>query len=144
MRPSVLGGFICQALGIAFEAARLVSIQKLLSGPSPPLPLKLSLTKHKNQTGLKMNPIVSLHFYAPVCAFLNACLIPFFEGTAPFKVVLERVGIPILILNATTALCLNIAVVFLIGSASSLVLTLSGTSPPPFPLNLSNLSEKVS
>ena len=73
-----------------------------------------------------MNPIVSLHFYAPVCAFLNACLIPFFEGSAPFYVVLDRVGIPILILNASTALCLNIAVVFLIGSASSLVLTLSG------------------
>jgi hypothetical protein len=61
-----------------------------------------------------------------VCAFLNACLIPFFEGTAPFEVVLERVGLPILIVNATTALLLNIAVVFLIGSASSLVLTLSG------------------
>lgn len=62
----VLGGFICQTLGIAFEAARLVSIQKLLAG-------------------LKMNPMVSLYFYAPVCAFLNACLIPFFEGTAPFE-----------------------------------------------------------
>lgn len=33
---------------------------------------------------------------------------------------------PVLIGNATTALALNIAVVFLIGCASSLVLTLSG------------------
>ena len=73
-----------------------------------------------------MNPMVSLYFYAPVCAFLNACLIPFFEGITPFEVVLDLVGLPILILNATTALLLNIAVVFLIGSASSLVLTLSG------------------
>jgi len=38
-----MGGFLCQALGILFEAARLVSIQKLL-------------------TGLKMGPLVSLYY----------------------------------------------------------------------------------
>lgn len=103
----VLGGFICQALGIAFEAARLVSIQKLLAG-------------------VKMTPLVSLYYFAPVCAGFNAILIPFFEGYAPFEHVLERVGGPIMLLNASTALCLNICVVYLIGSASSLVLTLSG------------------
>lgn len=55
-------------------------------------------------------------------------VIPFFEGTAPFHHVIERVGLPILFMNATTALLLNIAVVFLIGSSSGLVLTLSGKS----------------
>lgn len=100
-------GFVCQALGIAFEAARLVSIQKLL-------------------TGLKMSPLVSLYYFAPVCAGLNLCLIPFFEGSAPFYEVLDKVGLPLLLVNASTALALNVAVVFLIGSASSLVLTLSG------------------
>lgn len=122
----VLSGFVCQALGIAFEATRLVSIQKLLSG-------------------VKMTPLVSLYFFAPVrslhfakpnergtdagfqvCAGFNALLIPIFEGYAPFQEVLTTVGAPILIMNASTALLLNIAVVFLIGSASSLVLTLSG------------------
>lgn len=39
---------------------------------------------------------------------------------------LPRVGAVTLILNCSVALCLNISVVFLIGCASSLVLTLSG------------------
>ncbi|GAA6004435.1 hypothetical protein JCM10207_000726 [Rhodosporidiobolus poonsookiae] len=102
-----MGGFLCQALGIAFEAARLVSIQKLL-------------------TGLKMGPLVSLYYFAPVCAGINLFLIPFFEGMAPFTDGIEQVGAAELIGNATIALALNVAVVFLIGCASSLVLTLSG------------------
>ncbi|GAA5891115.1 hypothetical protein JCM6882_006427 [Rhodosporidiobolus microsporus] len=102
-----MGGFMCQAIGIAFEACRLVSIQKLL-------------------TGLKMGPLVSLYYFAPVCAGLNLLLIPIFEGSAPFYDALDVVGLPWLIGNATTALALNVAVVFLIGCASSLVLTLSG------------------
>jgi len=102
-----MGGFICQALGIAFEAARLVAIQKLLHG-------------------LKMDPLVSLYWFAPVCAALNACLVPFYEGWAPFELVWERLGPVILFSNASCAFALNIAVVFLIGCASSLVLTLSG------------------
>jgi hypothetical protein len=49
----VLGGFICQALGIAFEAARLVSIQKLLAG-------------------VKMTPLVSLYYFAPVSFWISS------------------------------------------------------------------------
>lgn len=103
----VFSGFMYQSLGIAFEAARLVSIQKLL-------------------TGLKMGPLVALYHFAPVCATLNAMLIPIFEGWAPFYEIWEKVGAPFLIVNASTAFALNVAVVFLIGCASSLVLTLSG------------------
>ncbi|KAK4057689.1 hypothetical protein OIO90_001337 [Microbotryomycetes sp. JL221] len=103
----VLSGFLYQSLGIAFEAARLVSIQKLL-------------------TGLKMGPLVALYHFAPVCAILNSMLIPIFEGWQPFYEVWEKVGAPFLVLNASTAFALNVAVVFLIGCASSLVLTLSG------------------
>ncbi|GAA5930611.1 hypothetical protein JCM10213_000759 [Rhodosporidiobolus nylandii] len=103
----VFSGFIFQCLGIVFEATRLVAIQKLLQG-------------------LRMDPLVSLYYYAPVCAALNCMLIPLFEGWAPFEVVLERVGAFTLFLNCNVALLLNIAVVFLIGCASSLVLTLSG------------------
>ncbi|KAK4049350.1 hypothetical protein OIO90_005479 [Microbotryomycetes sp. JL221] len=104
---SVLGGFIFQCFGILFEATRLVAIQKLLQG-------------------LRMDPLVSLYYYAPVCAALNALLIPIFEGWAPFDSVLERVGFFTLFINCNVALLLNISVVFLIGCASSLVLTLSG------------------
>lgn len=42
-----LSGFIIQALAVLFEASRLVMIQVLLHG-------------------LKMDPLVSLHYYAPV------------------------------------------------------------------------------
>lgn len=75
-----------------------------------------------------MDPLVSLYYYAPVCATLNALLVPIFEGWAPFELVLERVGPVILFINCNVALLLNVSVVYLIGCASSLVLTLSGES----------------
>lgn len=102
-----MSGFISQSLAIMFEASRLVTIQKLLHG-------------------MKMDPLVSLYYFAPVCATLNALLIPLYEGKAPFQEALNTLGPMILITNAGVAFCLNVAVVFLIGSASSLVLTLSG------------------
>ncbi|KAI5477809.1 DUF250 domain containing membrane protein [Pseudohyphozyma bogoriensis] len=122
-----MSGFIFQSMGILFEATRLVAIQKLLQG-------------------MRMDPLVSLYYYAPVCAIFNAVLIPVFEGWEPFELVLPKVGIFTLFINVNVALCvcllfrphvfsaangalmkkLNIAVVFLIGCASSLVLTLSG------------------
>jgi hypothetical protein len=126
----VFAGFIFQCLGIAFEATRLVAIQKLLQG-------------------LRMDPLVSLYYvrpftfllfdcgliassrqYAPVCATLNFLLVILFEGREPFDLVLERVGPFTLFLNCNVALLLNVSVVYLIGCASSLVLTLSGTFPP--------------
>ncbi|KAF9061544.1 TPT-domain-containing protein [Rhodocollybia butyracea] len=101
-----LFGFIVQAAAVAFEASRLVMIQILLHG-------------------LKMDPLVSLHYYAPVCAFLNLFAIPFTEGLAPFYE-LARLGPLILISNAAVAFLLNIAAVFLVGVGSGLVLTLTG------------------
>lgn len=86
----VLSGFVCQALGIAFEAARLVSIQKLLHG-------------------LKMDPLVSLYYFAPVCATLNGLLIPIYEGSAPLYLAWDRLGPMVLLTNASCAFCLNIA-----------------------------------
>ncbi|GAA5832684.1 hypothetical protein JCM5353_003060 [Sporobolomyces roseus] len=103
----VLGGFLAQCIGIAFEATRLVAIQKLLQG-------------------LRMDPLVSLYYYAPVCALFNTLLIPLFEGLEPLQLILPTVGPFTLFLNCNIALLLNISVVFLIGCASSLILTLSG------------------
>ncbi|BGP51742.1 hypothetical protein JCM10450v2_007692 [Rhodotorula kratochvilovae] len=103
----VFSGFVAQCLGILFEATRLVAIQRLLSG-------------------LKMDPMVSLYYYAPVCAVFNGLLILPFEGTAPFSAILDKVGPVTLFVNCNVALLLNVSVVFLIGCASSLVLTLSG------------------
>lgn len=61
-------GFFIQAGGVGFEATRLVLIQTLLHG-------------------LKMDPLVSLHLYAPVCALINLCVIPFTEGLEPLRLV---------------------------------------------------------
>jgi hypothetical protein len=89
-----------------FEASRLVMIQILLHG-------------------LKMDPLVSLHYYAPVCALINLAILPFTEGFAPFFA-LARVGPLILLSNAALAFGLNVAAVFLVGAGSGLVLTLAG------------------
>ena len=75
--------------------------------------------------GLKMDPLVSLHYYAPVCALINSLVLPFTEGLAPFYE-LARIGPFILISNACVAFLLNIAAVFLVGAGSGLVLTLAG------------------
>lgn len=85
--------------------------------------------------GLKMDPLVSLHYYAPVCALINLAILPFTEGFAPFYE-LARVGPFILLTNAAVAFGLNIAAVFLVGAGSGLVLTLAGvfkvcSSPAP-------------
>lgn len=77
--------------------------------------------------GLKMDPLVSLHYYAPVCAVINLLVIPFTEGLEPFNEVLAgRVGPLVLLSNAAIAFLLNVAAVFLVGVGSGLVLTLAG------------------
>ncbi|KAI9347295.1 triose-phosphate transporter family-domain-containing protein [Obelidium mucronatum] len=104
----VLIGVLFQVLGIATEATRLVMVQQLLKD-------------------YKMDPMVSLYHFAPVCAIMNgiACIIV--EGnTLTYTKFTTQVGFPILLLNCTIALCLNISVVFLIGKTSSLVMCLSG------------------
>jgi len=101
-----LFGFVIQAAAVAFEASRLVMIEILLHG-------------------LKMDPLVSLHYYAPVCALINLLVLPFTEGLEPFYE-LVRVGPLILLTNAFTAFLLNVAAVFLVGAGSGLVLTLAG------------------
>jgi hypothetical protein len=74
---------------------------------------------------LKMDPLVSLHYYAPVCALINLFFLPFTEGLAPFYE-LQKVGILVLVSNAAVAFFLNVAAVFLVGVGSGLVLTLAG------------------
>lgn len=102
-------GFLFQAFGIAFEATRLVMVQRLLSGSE-----------------FKMDPLVSLYYFAPICAVFNGIICLVVEGPRLSLSAIHDVGYLMLLLNAATALCLNIAVVFLIGKTSSLVLTLSG------------------
>lgn len=90
-------GFFFQLGGTVFEAVRLVMIQVMLSGE-----------------GLKMDPLVGLYYYAPVCAamnFLVACVseVPKFK----FEDAVNA-GFGMLFLNAAIAFILNVASVFLV------------------------------
>ncbi|KAJ7275715.1 TPT-domain-containing protein [Mycena rebaudengoi] len=105
LRFSLLG-FIIQAAAVVCESSRLVMIEVLLHGT-------------------KMDPLVSLHYYAPVCALINLIFLPFTEGLAPFYQ-LAQIGPLILLSNAFIAFFLNVAAVFLVGVGSGLVLTLAG------------------
>lgn len=99
-------GFWLQIAGLVFEALRLVMIQVLLSGD-----------------GEKMDPLVSLYYYAPVCGAMNLVMVWFTE-VSTFKMDdFLRVGPAILLFNAMVAFCLNVAGVFLVGFLSPL--------PPP-------------
>ncbi|KAJ3207347.1 hypothetical protein HDU67_007527 [Dinochytrium kinnereticum] len=103
----VLLGVILQSLGIAAEATRLVLVQQLLKG-------------------YNMDPLVSLYYFAPICAVINAGAFIFVESSAFSMAALQGVGAPVLLTNCTVAFLLNVAVVFLIGKTSSLVMCLSG------------------
>ncbi|MCJ1268954.1 solute carrier 35 member [Lobaria immixta] len=105
----VLIGFIFQLGGICFEAVRLVLVQNLLSSAE-----------------YKMDPLVSLYYFAPVCAIMNSCFALIFEVPRMSMAEVYSVGLWTLFLNALIAFALNVSVVFLIGRTSSLVLTLSG------------------
>ncbi|KAI8938581.1 hypothetical protein NX059_004460 [Plenodomus lindquistii] len=105
----VMIGFLFQVAGIVFEAVRLVMVQRLLSG-----------------SDFKMDPLVSLYYYAPACAVINGCVLMITELPRMTMVDIDRVGLITLLANASVAFLLNVSVVFLIGKTSSLVLTLSG------------------
>ncbi|OJJ44287.1 hypothetical protein ASPZODRAFT_764634 [Penicilliopsis zonata CBS 506.65] len=105
----VLIGFLFQLGGIVFEATRLVMVQRLLSSAE-----------------FKMDPLVSLYYFAPVCAVMNGVTALFIEVPNVTMDHVYRVGVWTLLLNAVVAFLLNVSVVFLIGKTSSLVMTLCG------------------
>lgn len=104
-----LTGFLYQIAGLGFEATRLVMVQRLLSSAE-----------------FKMDPLVSLYYFAPVCALMNGVVALFTEVPGMTMKNVYDVGIVTLVANAMVAFLLNVSVVFLIGKTSSLVLTLCG------------------
>jgi len=138
-------GFFYQVGGLVFESIRLVLVQKLLAGTSSASSASktsrnsASLSKEDLEEGdesgtnettvqgpVKMDPLVSLYYFAPVCAVMNFLValvmeIPSFEVES-----LSKVGAFALSANAAVAFFLNIASLLLIGKTSSLVLTLCG------------------
>ncbi|KAH8673660.1 triose-phosphate transporter family-domain-containing protein [Xylariales sp. PMI_506] len=104
-------GFGYQMGGTVAESIRLLMIQALLS---------------EGEGGLKMNPLVGLYYYAPVCAVLNGA-VAFFAEVPTFNWGdLERVGWSVLLLNGVIAFMLNVSSVFLIGRTSALAMNLTG------------------
>lgn len=105
----VLIGFIYQAGGIVFEAIRLALVQRLLSSAE-----------------YKMDPLVSLYYFAPTCAIMNGIVALIWEFPHLSIEDVYAVGLGNFFVNGMVAFLLNVSVVFLIGKTSSLVLTLCG------------------
>jgi hypothetical protein len=64
--------------------------------------------------GQNMDPLVSLYYYAPVCAVMNWIVAMVTEmGTFQLEDV-WRCGVFVLLANAGVAFCLNVASVFLV------------------------------
>ncbi|KAJ4394480.1 hypothetical protein N0V93_003698 [Gnomoniopsis smithogilvyi] len=102
-------GFLYQCSGIVFEALRLVMIQRMLSSAE-----------------FKMDPLVSLYYYAPACAVINGVVTMVVEIPRMTMGDIYSVGLFTLLANAFVAFLLNVSVVFLIGKTSAVVLTMSG------------------
>ena len=100
-----LTGFLYQAGGISFEATRLVLVQRLLSSAE-----------------YKMDPLVSLYYFAPVCAVMNGVTALIVEVPSMSMQNVYDVGIFILVANAMVAFLLNVSVVFLVSPASKVPL----------------------
>lgn len=96
----VLVGFLYQCGGIVFEAIRLVMVQRILSSAE-----------------FKMDPLVSLYYYAPACAVMNGVVWLFSEMPRMSVDDVYRVGQFTLLANAMIAFLLNVSVVFLVSSS---------------------------
>lgn len=92
-------GFMYQASAIVFESIRLVMVQQLLSG-----------------SDFKMDPLVSVYYFAPACALINGVTTIFFELPRLTLADIENLGYFTLLANATVAFLLNVSVVFLVRS----------------------------
>ncbi|KAL8770982.1 MAG: hypothetical protein Q9209_003401 [Squamulea sp. 1 TL-2023] len=104
-----ISGFLFQMSAVVFEAYRLAFIQKLLKDDK-----------------YKMDPLVSLYFFAPCCAGMICVMGLIGEWPGIRWEEIQAVGAEIWILNGVVAMGLNVAGVLLIGKTSSLVLTLCG------------------
>lgn len=93
----VLIGFLYQIAGVIFEALRLTMVQRLLSSAE-----------------YKMDPLVSLYYFAPVCAAMNLCVALVWEVPKVSMAEVYNVGLFTFLLNGLVAFGLNVSVVFLV------------------------------
>ena len=100
----ILAGFLFQLGGIVFEAIRLVMVQRLLSSAE-----------------FKMDPLVSLYYFAPACAAMNGLVCLVWEIPKMSTADLWNVGLLTLLANAVIAFLLNVSVVLLVRSLHPLL-----------------------
>ena len=107
-------GILVQCLAIVAEAFRLNTINILLVS-----------------RGLKLGPVATLYYIAPLCACAVAIPWAFLEAPVLMRhpwLPLRRVGAPLLLVNATMAFLLNLSVMELIKHTSALTLNVSGVA----------------
>ncbi|KAF4126311.1 Triose-phosphate Transporter family [Geosmithia morbida] len=105
----VLIGVLYQIGGVIFEALRLTMVQRLLSSAD-----------------FKMDPLVSVYYFAPICAVMNGVVALIWEVPRCSMEEVYNVGLFTFFLNGLCAFMLNVSVVLLIGKTSAVVLTLCG------------------
>jgi hypothetical protein len=96
-----------------------------------------------------MDPLVSLYYYAPVCAFMNFAIALFWEVPQMKMAEIYAVGLWTFLANASCAFLLNVSVVFLVGfpQITSIInpLTLKfRLVKPPASSSLSAVSSRIS
>ena len=94
----VLTGVLLQIAGVTFEALRLTLVQKILSSE------------------YKMDALVSIYYYAPVCAVLNFLVALVFEIPHVTLAEFQNVGFFAFALNGMIAFGLNFAAVALVSN----------------------------
>lgn len=95
----VLIGFVIQIAGLMFEALRLTMVQRLLSSAD-----------------FKMDPLVSLYYFAPVCAAFNGVIALLWEVPKISMGEIYHVGLFTFFLNGLCAFMLNVSLVLLVSS----------------------------
>ena len=76
---------------------------------------------------LKLDPLSSLYYIAPLCCLLIfPCYLYFEAADLPLDRIFSTDFTPILLINGLVAFTLNVGVVLLIAHTSALVLTLAG------------------
>jgi Triose-phosphate Transporter family len=90
-------GVLWQIGGLIFEALRLNLVQRLL-----------------NSAEYKMDPLVSLYYFAPICAVMNFVFALIWEIPKVQMSEIQNVGFTLFFLNGMVAFLLNVSVVFLV------------------------------
>lgn len=96
-------GFFFQLGGILFESLKLVMVQVLLADG-----------EEGKGGGLRMDPLVGLYYYAPVCAVMNVLVAAVTEWPRFEWESVHEAGLGMLLLSGLVAFLLNVASVFVV------------------------------